>query len=181
MVTWCSRAVNRIFPSLLAASRTRSSPFGLLSRLCVRPRLGRSMFSSVSGLPSTTSAGGLPPLFSCFAGVGSEVARLRAGHRPPLKLYVQCSRIQLSRRLPLPRCNRRDELKQVHQPVLAIQLGFRQLSPAAVPPPLASVRPNAPHDPAVEPVEEVSDVGSLVVMSPPPQHRIQFLDQLLGP
>src|SRR5215467_5085895 len=53
----------------LAASRTRSSPFGLLSRLCIRPRLGWSMFSSVSGLPSTTSAGGLPPLFSCFAGI----------------------------------------------------------------------------------------------------------------
>ena len=30
-----------------------------------------------------------------FTGVGSEVARLRAGHRPPLKLYVQFSRIQL--------------------------------------------------------------------------------------
>ena len=30
--------------------------------------------------------------------VGSEVARLRAGHRPPLKLYVQFSRIQLSRK-----------------------------------------------------------------------------------
>src|SRR5450755_4505854 len=30
--------------------------------------------------------------FGCFAGVGSEVARLRAGHRPPLKLYVQFSR-----------------------------------------------------------------------------------------
>jgi len=42
------------------------------------------------------------------AGVGSEVARLHAGHRPPLKLYVQFSRIQLSRRLTLPRCKRRN-------------------------------------------------------------------------
>src|SRR5712671_2075429 len=42
------------------------------------------------------------------------------------------------------------------------------------------MRPNASHYPAVEPVEELSDVGSLVVMSPSPQHRIQFLDQLLG-
>ncbi|MGD0777987.1 MAG: hypothetical protein ABSC05_34815, partial [Candidatus Solibacter sp.] len=40
--------------------------------------------------------------------VGSEVARLRASHRPPLKLYVQFSRIQLSRRLMLPGGNRRD-------------------------------------------------------------------------
>jgi hypothetical protein len=29
-------------------------------------------------------------------------------------------------------------------------------------------------------VEELSDVGSLVVMAPSPQHRIQFLNQLLG-
>ena len=33
--------MNRNFLSLLAASRTRSSPFGLLSRLCVRSRLAR--------------------------------------------------------------------------------------------------------------------------------------------
>src|SRR6476646_11833810 len=42
------------------------------------------------------------------------------------------------------------------------------------------MRPNTPHNPAVEPVEELSNLGSLVVMSPPPQHRIQFLNQLLG-
>src|SRR3954447_13113904 len=99
--------------------------------------------------------------------VGSEVARLHAGHRPPLKLYVQFSRIQLSRRLTLPGCNRRNQLNQIHQPVLSVQLGFRQLSPAAVPPTLESVRPYAPHYPAVESVAELSDVGSLVVMSPP--------------
>ena len=63
----------------------------------------------------------LPPFFA----VGSEEARLRARLRPPLKLYVRFSRIQLSRRLMLPRCNRRNSLNQVHQPVLAVQLGFR--------------------------------------------------------
>ena len=120
-------------------------------------------------------------LRSVAGAVGSEVARLRASHRPPLKLYVRFSRIRLSRRLPLPRGNRRDSLDQVHQPVLAVQLGFRQLSPATVPPPLASMRPNAPHDPAVESVEELSDVGSLVIMAPAPQNRIQFLNQLRGP
>jgi hypothetical protein len=36
------------------------------------------------------------------------------------------------------------------------------------------------HDPTVEPVEKLSDVGSLVVMAPPPQYRVQFLDQLRG-
>src|ERR1039457_3776619 len=68
MLTWCSRAVNFCFPSFFAASRTRSSPLGPLSRLGVRRELGSSVFSLVSGLPSTTSAGGSPLLFGCFAG-----------------------------------------------------------------------------------------------------------------
>ena len=38
---------------------------------------------------------------SAGKGIGSEVARLRTGHRPPLKLYVRFARIQLSRRLTL--------------------------------------------------------------------------------
>jgi hypothetical protein len=42
------------------------------------------------------------------------------------------------------------------------------------------MRADTPHDPAVEPVKELSDVGSLVVMAPPPQYRIQFLDQFRG-
>src|SRR5439155_17349236 len=50
------------------ALRTRSSPFGALSRLGVRRWFDFPVFSSVSGLPSTTSADGLPPLFSCFVG-----------------------------------------------------------------------------------------------------------------
>ena len=37
--------------------------------------------------------------------VGSEEARLRAGLRPPLKLHVRFSRMQLSRRHGTPRCN----------------------------------------------------------------------------
>jgi len=68
MLTWCSRAVNFSFPSFLAASRTRSSPLGPLSRLSVRHGLGRGVFSLVNGLPSTTSAGGGPLLFGCFVG-----------------------------------------------------------------------------------------------------------------
>src|SRR5215469_652305 len=66
MLTWCSRAVNFIFPSFLAVSRTRSSPLGLVSRLGVRPRLGCCVFSLVCGLFSTTSAGVSPLLFGCF-------------------------------------------------------------------------------------------------------------------
>src|SRR5713101_8294066 len=40
-----------------------------------------------------------PSLFGWFTGVGSEEARSRAGLRPPLKLHVHISRMQLSRRL----------------------------------------------------------------------------------
>ena len=40
--------------------------------------------------------------------VGSEEARLRAGLRPPLKLHGRFCRMQLSRRLPLGRCPRRN-------------------------------------------------------------------------
>src|SRR5262249_40756062 len=69
-----------------------------------------------------------------FIAVGSEVARKRAGHRPPLKLYVRISRIQLLRRLTFPKCQGRYQSNQVHKPVLTVQLGLRQLPPAAVPP-----------------------------------------------
>src|SRR6516165_4625026 len=68
MLTWCSRAVNFSFLSFLAASRTRSSPLGLLFRLGVRHRLGCCVFSLVFGLPSTASADDPSPLFGCFVG-----------------------------------------------------------------------------------------------------------------
>ena len=57
------------------------------------------MFSSVCALPSPASAESCLSLFGWFTGVGSEEARLRASLRPPLKLHVQFSRMQLLRRL----------------------------------------------------------------------------------
>ena len=63
------------FPSFLAALRTHSSPLIPLSLLCVWRELDRSVFSLVNGLPSTSTASALTPLFGCFAGVGSEEAR----------------------------------------------------------------------------------------------------------
>ena len=57
--------------------------------------------------------------------VGSEEATLgrpRAGLRPPLKLHVRFSRMQLSRRLPRRRCDRRYQPYEVHQPQLTIKL-----------------------------------------------------------
>src|ERR1019366_4814450 len=67
MLTWCSRAVNFNFPSCLAASRTRASPLGPLLRLGVRHGVVSCVFSLACGLPSTTSAGGCPLWFGCFA------------------------------------------------------------------------------------------------------------------
>src|SRR5215831_13401047 len=68
MLTWCSRAVTFSFPCFRAASRTRSSPLGLLSQLGVRRRLGCCVFSLVFGLSSTTSAGDPSLLFGCIVG-----------------------------------------------------------------------------------------------------------------
>src|SRR5262245_7138109 len=42
------------------------------------------------------------------------------------------------------------------------------------------MRPDPSYDPAVQPVEEFSDVSPFVIVTPTPQNRIQFFDQLLG-
>src|ERR1017187_6691140 len=91
MLTWCSRAVNRIFGSPLAASRTRSSPLGPLSRLGVRYGLGSSAFSLVNGLPSTISFGPPLPSFDRFVGTMplcdslSPCTRSTGQHRRPAR------------------------------------------------------------------------------------------------
>jgi hypothetical protein len=71
-------------------------------------------------------------------------------------------------------------IPSLNEPVLAVERRLRQLFPAAVTPALESIRPDPPHDPGVESVEEPSDVGAFVVLAPPTQKRIQILDQLLG-
>ena len=40
------------------------------------------------------------------------------------------------------------------------------------------MRPQAPHDPAVELVEESADMGAFVILAPAPQDRIDLLYQL---
>jgi hypothetical protein len=56
------------------------------------------MFSLARALFSPGSAEDRSSLFVWFIDVGSEEARLRASLRPPLKLHVRFSRMQLSRR-----------------------------------------------------------------------------------
>jgi hypothetical protein len=103
---------------------------------------------------------------------GGASSYLDADHRPPLKRGVRFSRATLSRRLSVLRCNRRNQLHQLHQPILAIQLAFRQLLPTAVAPTLIPMRPNPSLDPMVEFVEERSDVGTFVIVPPAPQNWI---------
>src|SRR5262249_40586996 len=101
---------------------------------------------------------------------------------PPSAAQTWCavSRATLSRRRMLLRCNGRIQFHQLYQPILAVQLALRELLPAAVAPAFVPMRPNPPLDPTVEFVEERSDVGTLVIVSPPPQDWVELLDQILG-
>jgi len=45
---------------------------------------------------------------------------------------------------------------------------------------LIAMRPQWPHDPAVESVEEQADMGSLVIVAPPAQRWIESLYQFRG-
>src|SRR6516162_205381 len=102
----------------------------------------------------------------------------RAGLRPPLKLGVQFSRTQLSRRRGSLRGDGRDHRNQVHKPVLAVEPTAWQRSPTAAAPLVVPVRPDPPYQPSVEPVEELSDLGPLVVVAPTTHDGIDLLYQL---
>src|SRR5215470_14351673 len=80
----------------------------------------------------------------------------------------------------VPRCKRRNQPDQVHKSILPVQRRDGKLLPPTITPTLKSMRPDPPHDPAVELVEEHSDVGSFVILAPSPQERIELRDQLLG-
>src|SRR3984893_18315801 len=73
---------------------------------------------------------------------------------------------------------RRNQTDQVHQPQLAVELGGRQLVPSPTAPTPEPMRPQAPHDPAIELMEEPSDVGAFVVLAPATQDGIDLLYQL---
>ena len=103
-----------------------------------------------------------------------------AGLRPPLKLDVQFSRIQLSGRRPILGGYGRDKTNKVHKSELTVKPGRRQCLPPHAAPALESVRPDSPHDPSVELVEELSDVGALEVVPPSAQHGVDLLDQFFG-
>jgi hypothetical protein len=100
-VMWCISVVKRTSLLLRATSRTPSKPIDARIRLCVRGAGVCPVLPLAARLPSRCSADTsleVASLFATFLGVGSEEARLRAGLRPPPKLHVQFSRMQLSQR-----------------------------------------------------------------------------------
>ena len=97
--------------------------------------------------------------------VGSEEAPHGAGLRPPLKRPVRFSRKPLSQRCRT-RVQGRNQRDQAYKPVFDDKPALRQVSPPAVAPSLAAMRPNAPHDPAVKLKEEPADMGLAVVTGP---------------
>src|SRR5215510_2390623 len=116
------------------------------------------------------------PLPRCRVGGG---ASHDAGLRPPLKLHVQFSRMQLSRkRGGTPRGQRRDQANQAHQPQLAAQTPNGEGLPPRTAPSPESMRPQASFDPTIELVEESPYVGALIVLTPSANHRIEFANQL---
>src|SRR3974390_2367243 len=104
----------------------------------------------------------LTGLVSAYCRVGGgALDGSRAGPLPPLKLGVQFSRTQLSRRRRSLRGDRRDHRNQVHKPVLAVELTAWQRSPTAAAPLVVPVRPDPPYQPSVKRVEELWDLGPL--------------------
>ena len=119
---------------------------------------------------------GVTPLPRCRVGGG---ASHDAGLRPPLKLHVQFSRMQLSRkRGGTPRGQRRDQANQAHQPQLATETPNGESRPPRTAPAPESMRPQASFDPTIELVEESPYVGALIVLTPSANHRIEFANQL---
>src|SRR5262249_47433301 len=116
---------------------------------------------------------------SCRVG-GGALDFSRAGLRPPPKLDVQFSRIQLSRRRCPLSGDGRDQRDKIDEPKLAVELAGWQRCPTATAPFAEPVRPDSPHQPAVESVEELSDMGPLVVVAPTTHNGVRLFYQLLS-
>src|SRR5262245_59596876 len=118
------------------------------------------------------------PRAECRVGGGAaHVADLR----PPLKLHMQFSRMQLSRKRGAgPRRQRRDQTNQAYQPQLAPEARRREHLPSRTAPPAKAVRPQPSLHPSIELVKESPHVSAFVILAPPANHRIEFADQLRG-
>src|SRR5262249_35695700 len=111
---------------------------------------------------------------------GGALDYSRADLRPPHKLDVQFSRIQLSRRRHPLSGDGRDQRDKIDKPELAVELADWQRCPATAAPLAEPMRPDSPHAPDVESVEELSDVSPLVVVAATSHDRVDLFYQLLS-
>src|SRR6266511_3401082 len=180
-----SRSADAVTASTSCVSRRGASP---------RPGIGKSNSSWYGGrdavmrrpinlpFPSTPYRGPFGPSAgtpACRVG-GGALDCSRADLRPPPKLDVQFSRIQLSRRRCPLSSDGRDQRDKIDKPELAVELAGWQRCPTAAAPFPEPVRPDSSHQPAVESVEELSDVGPLVVMAPTTHNGVRLFYQLLS-
>ena len=122
---------------------------------------------------------GVHETLTCRVG-GGALDCSRADLRPPHKLDVQFSRIQLSRRRYPLSGDGRDQRDKINKPELAVELTEWQRCPATAAPLAEPMRPNSPHQPAIELVEELSDVSPLVVVAPTTHDGVDLFYQLLS-
>ena len=162
----------RVVPSFFRRRKTDRSGRAQRDRVVA----SRLQVGDWSRLPpranAVPTAGSFPPAAFCptaLRGVGSEEARpAGAGLRPPLKRYVQFSRIPLSRRRSrMVRTDGRNQTDKVDRAQLAVERGAGQGLPSPTPPPSVPIRPQATHHPTVELVQEPPNVGTLVVVPHP--------------
>jgi len=113
--------------------------------------------------------------------VGSEEARAVSRALASVRRSTWTCRFPASRFHQVARSarsDRRNLSNKVGKPHFAVQLLSRQRLPSPAPPPLIAVRPQPPHNPAVQLVEEPSHVSLLVVVAPSHNDRVDFLYQL---
>ena len=137
---------------------------------------------STGRLPSTVSAADVTRhcsrLHRCRGGGGGACALPL-----PARSNGSCS-FPASRFPARSPCCVRTKLDPRHQPDQPDQAELRHqargwiASPRRVPPSLGDEGPQSPFDPAIKPVEEFSDVGLAVVVSPAAYDRVENLDHL---
>ena len=108
------------------------------------------------------------------SGRGRRPAGLTSVRRPNGSYGLPVSRFH---REVLANVQGRNQGNQFHQPELAVQPTLRQPFPAGVTPALLSMRPDAPHGPAVEPVEQAAFPDLAEIPAPSANDRVDVRDQ----
>src|SRR5262249_53028540 len=146
-----------LFPLLLACDLSHTEHAAQRAGPALRPGRGRVL---------VVLLGRSPPPPALRRGIAAVVRALRwcrvgggAAHvadlRPPLKLHMQFSRMQLSRKRGAgPRRQRRDQTNQAYQPQLAPEARRREHLPSRTAPPAKAVRPQPSLHPSIELVKE---------------------------